>query len=152
MPVIAPTTPDAPLDYRTTAALSLLLSAWLIAIDPIITRDAIIYLRTAEAYLQDGFFASQQLFGRPMLSLCIATVHQLTGLSLLWSGLLLSSLVYALLCVGFVAVVRELGGGRKTQVIAAVVILCHPLISDYRSSIMRDPAYWAFMILSLIHI
>ena len=142
-------TPDSPLDLRVVAVASLLLSAWLIAIDPIVSRDAIIYLRAADAYLQQGFFASQQQFGRPLLPVLIATVHQLTGLSLLHAGLLLNSLFYALLCCAFVATVRLLGGGFKVQLFAALVVLSHPLLADYRSSVMRDPAYWAFMMLSL---
>ena len=146
---LAPAAPDQPLDYRIVAAVSLLLSAWLIAIDPIITRDAIIYLRSADAYLQEGFFASQQLFGRPLLSVCMAVVHQLTGLPLLYAGLLVNSLCYALLCCAFVAVVRTMGGERRVQVFAAVVILSHPMLGEYRSSIMRDPAYWALMVLAL---
>ncbi len=128
--------------------LSLLLSAWLIAIDPILTRDAIIYLRAAEAYLRDGFFAGQQIFGRPFLPVCIAICHQLTGLSLAHAGLLLNSLFYALLCVAFVAIIRTMGGNRRVQILATIVILSQPLIGDYRSSIMRDPAFWACILLS----
>ena len=136
------------LDYRLVAAASLLLSLWLIAIDPLVNRDAIIYLRSADAYLQHGFVASQELFGRPLISICFATIHQLTGIPLLYAGQLLNSLFYALLCVGFVATVRALGGDRRVQLIAAIVILSHPILNDHRSSIMRDPAYWAFIMLA----
>jgi hypothetical protein len=129
-------------------ALSLALSAWLIAIDPIVTRDAIIYLRAAQAYLQDGFFASQQVFGRPFLSVLVAIVHQITGLSLVHAGLLLNSLFYALLCAAFVDIVRRMNGSRRVQIFAVVVILSQPVIGDYRSSIMRDPAFWACMLMA----
>ncbi len=129
-------------------ALSLLLSAWLIAIDPIVTRDAIIYLRAAQAYLQDGFFASQQVFGRPFLSVLVAVVHQLSGLSLLQAGLLVTSLFYALLCGAFVDIARTMDGSRRVQIFAIVVILSQPVIGDYRSSIMRDPAFWACMLMA----
>ena len=81
------TFPDNPaaIDYRVVAALSLLLSLWLIAIDPVLNRDAILYLRTADAYLQGGFAASQQLFERPALSICLALLHQFTGLPLVYA-------------------------------------------------------------------
>ena len=140
--------PGTNLDCRLVAAASLLLSLWLIAIDPLVNRDAIIYLRSADAYLQHGFVASQELFGRPLISICFATIHQLTGIPLLYAGQLLNSIFYALLCVGFVATVRALGGDRRVQLIAAVVILSHPILNDHRSSIMRDPAYWAFIMLA----
>ena len=140
--------PGSTLDLRLVAVASLLLSLWLIIIDPLINRDAIIYLRSADAYLQHGFIASQELFGRPLISICFATIHQLTGLPLVLSGQLLNSLFYALLCVSFVATVGTLGGDRRVQLFAAMVILSHPMINDHRSSIMRDPAYWAFIMLA----
>lgn len=143
-----PATPIAPIDYRLVAALSLLLSAWLIAIDPLINRDAIIYLRTADAYLQDGFIASQSLYGRPLISICFATIHQLTGLPLVSAGLLLNTLFYLVFNVSFVATVHTLGGDRRIQWFAAIVVLTHPILNDHRSSIMRDPAYWALLILA----
>ena len=63
-----PTPGNPNLDLRIVFGLSLLLSLWLIYIDPLINRDGIIYLRAAEAYLQDGLLASQAIFGRPLLS------------------------------------------------------------------------------------
>ncbi|AQA17252.1 hypothetical protein BST95_02455 [Halioglobus japonicus] len=136
------------LDYRWVFAASLLLSAWLIAIDPLINRDAIIYLRAADAYLQHGFAASQQEFGRPLLSICIALIHNWTGLSTLWAGQLITTLAYAVLCTGFVAVIHVLGGDRRIQLLGAIVVLSHPLLNHLRSSIMRDPIYWALLILA----
>ena len=138
----------APLDYRVIVAASLLLSAYLIAIDPLINRDAIIYLRSADAYLHGGFLASQQLFARPLISICFALIHQLTGIPLVYAGQLLISLFYALFCAGFVATVRTLGGDRRVQLIAAIVVLSQPILNDHRASIVRDPAYWAFIILA----
>ena len=137
------------LQYRWIFFTSLLLSAWLIWLDPLINRDAIIYLRAADAFLKDGLVASQQLHARPILSIIIAFIHQLTGLSLLHAGLAITSLSYAALCVGFVATVRTLGGDRTVQIIAAVVILSHPWLNHTRTAIMREPAYLALMILSL---
>ena len=146
----APTaTHGTPIDYRWLAAASLLLSLWLIALDPLLNRDAIIYLRTAETYLREGFVASQQLFGRPLLSILFATVHQLTGIPLVYAGLLVNSLFYALLCVGFVATLHTLGGDRRVQLFGAIVILSHPVLNEHRSSIMRDPAYLAMLVLAL---
>ena len=136
------------LDYRWVFAASLLLSAWLIALDPLINRDAIIYLRAADAYLQGGFGASQQVFGRPLLPIAMALINQWTGLSTMMAGLLIVTLFYALMCTGFVATVHTLGGDRRVQIIAAAVIISHPILNHDRSSIMRDPIYWALLIMS----
>jgi hypothetical protein len=140
------------IDNRWVAAVSLLLSLWLTAIDPVINRDAIIYLLTAEAYLREGIGASHALFDRPLLSICIAHLHQLSSLSLAHSGLVLNAAFYALLCTSFVTVTRHLGGNRQVQLLAALVILSHPMLNNYRSSIMRDPAFWAFVMLSFQHL
>lgn len=140
--------PNALLDYRVIIALSFVLSLWLILIDPIINRDGILYLRTADAYLEGGIIAGQSLFDRPILPISFALLHKATGIPLLYSGLILTTIFYALLCVGFVATIRVMGGDRRVQVIAAIVILSHPMLNNSRSSIMRDPAYWAFSILA----
>ena len=140
--------PNALLDYRIIFALSCLLSVWLILIDPIINRDGILYLRTADAYLQGGIGAGQSLFDRPILPISFALLHKVTGIPLLYSGLILTTIFYALLCVGFVATIRVMGGDRRVQIIAAIIILSHPMLNHSRSSIMRDPAYWAFSILA----
>lgn len=147
--------PLNPPDYRQNLTLywwialaSLLLSLWLIWMDPVINRDAIIYLRAADAYLLEGLAASQEIHGRPLLPLLMAYVHQLTGIPLLHAGLGLISLFYVILCLAFVATVRTLGGDRSIVLIAAIVILSHPWLNHTRSSIMREPAFLAFLMLS----
>jgi len=137
------------IDWRWLLAASLLVSVWLIAIDPIINRDAILYLRAAEAYLDQGLLASQALHGRPLLSVCIGLLHQLTGMPLLVCGHLLNAAFYGVLVLAFVGTVRVLGGDHRTQLFAAALILFHPVINEYRSSIMRDPAYWALLMVSV---
>ncbi len=137
-----------PIDYRIIVAASVVLSIWLMLIDPVINWDAILYLRTAEAYLQEGLLTSFTLFDRPFLSILIGLLHRVSGLSLLHSGLLLSTVFYAILSTAFVSIVRLLGGDRRVQIIAAVIILSHPLLAQGRDSIMRDPPYWAFSLLA----
>ena len=137
------------LDWRLLVAVSVGLSIWLIAIDPVVNRDAILYLRAADAYLQDGLLASQALFGRPILSVSIAFLHKLTGIPLLWCGHILTSAFYALLTWACVSTVAIMGGDRRTQWFAAILILSPPVLNDYRSAIMRDPAYWSLLMLSL---
>ncbi|MEM1111967.1 MAG: hypothetical protein AAGI11_08665 [Pseudomonadota bacterium] len=146
----AQSTQNDALDLKLVFGISLLLSLWLIISDPLINRDGIIYLRAAEAYLRDGLLASQAIFGRPLLSVGMGLLHQLTGLPLLYCGQLIITLSYAFLCCGFVAVIRELGANRSVQIVAALVILTHPMLNEYRSSIMRDPPYWAAIIYAFL--
>lgn len=143
---------DTLLSNRAICIASLLLSLWLIAIDPVINTDAIIYLRTADAFLREGFVASFALFDRPLLPIAMAIIHKFSGLSLEYSGQLLISLIYMLLCLSFVTVIKQLGGNQRVQLFALLLILCHPIINNYRSSIMRDPGFWAFSLLSLMEL
>ena len=140
------------LHKRVIGILSLLLSLWLILIDPVINNDAIIYLRTADIFLREGLAESFLLFDRPLLPIAIALIHKFSGLSLQHSGQLLTSLAYMLLCLSFVALIKQLGGNQRVQLFAMVIILCHPIINNYRSSIMRDPGFWAFSLLSLLEL
>ncbi|WP_116368408.1 hypothetical protein [Parahaliea mediterranea] len=137
------------IDLRLVAFASLLLSLWLIFLDPLINRDGVLYLRAAQAYLSEGLAASRALFGRPVLSILIAELHRLSGLPLATVGLALTTLCYIGLSVGMVATVATLGGDRRIQLFAAILILAYPVLNDYRSAIMRDPAYWACMIWAL---
>lgn len=137
---------------RVVAVLSFLLSAWLIHIDPVVNRDGILYLRTADAFVDGGMAAGFALFDRPLLPFAFALLHELTGLSLLTSAHVLISLLYAGLSVSFLHAVRVLGGNRQVQLIAVLLILAHPIINDYRSSIMRDPGYWMFSLLAMLEL
>ena len=141
-------TAQANLDYRLVFVVSCLLSMWLITIDPLINRDAIIYLRTADAYLQDGILASQSLFDRPFLSILFALIHKFTGIPLVYAGQMVVTVFYGLLATGFVATVRTLGGDLRVQMLAAVLIISHPVLNDWRANIFRDSAYWALSLLA----
>ncbi|MFT5482425.1 MAG: hypothetical protein ACI9GW_001076 [Halieaceae bacterium] len=139
-------------DYRAIATVSLLLSLWLVLIDPVSNRDAILYLRTAEAFLNDGFWASFATFDRPLVPIIFALIHKLTGLSLLHSGQVFTTLIYIALSLSFVRAIKELGGNAQVQAIAVVIILTHPIINSYRTAIMRDPGYWTFCILAMVEL
>jgi hypothetical protein len=136
------------LDYRLVFAVSCMISLWLIAIDPIINRDAIIYLRTADAFLENGWLAGQAVFDRPLLPFIFATIHKFTGLPMVYAGQLVTTLFYGLLATSFVATIRVMGGDHRVQLLAAIVILSHPMLNTARSDIMRDPAYWAMTTLA----
>ena len=47
------------------------------------------------------------------------------------------SLAYGVMCTGFVATVHTLGGDRRVQWLAAIVVLSHPMLNHTRSAIMR---------------
>lgn len=140
--------PGRGVGYSVLASLSLLLSAWLLFIDPLFNAAGVAHLRAAEAYLQWGLPAALAL-APPLPALPIAMIHQFSGLSLLHAGLLVSSGLYALLCCVFVATCKQLGGERRVLYFAAVLILLLPMLNAQRSAIGGDPGYWALLLLSV---
>ena len=137
------------ISFPALACASLLASLWLIAIDPVINDEAVIVLRAADTYISSGFAASVDLFERPLLPIAIATIHQLTGVSLVVAAHSLTTGLFILLCQAFVSTVAMLGGSRQAQLFAAILVLLHPLLCSFRSDFFTEPGYWAFMLLAL---
>jgi len=117
--------------------------------DPVINRDGPLYLFTAETYLEQGFTAALNIYPWPFFSILIAGTSQLTGLPLHIASHIIVSLCFFIGSYAFVRLVGVLGGSKKAQCFALIIILFHPLLADYRSSSVRDPGMWAFMLLSL---
>ena len=134
------------------AVLSLLVSAWLIAIDPVLDNDGVLYLVAAETFVAEGFQASVEIYQWPFLQVLIGTLHALTGLTTVTTGLLIVSLCYALLAVAFVHTVKEMGGGPLTQLLAALMVVFHAQLGADRSAIARDTGMLAFMLLALVEL
>lgn len=132
-----------------SACISLILSARHNNVTHVLSHDSLLYLRTAQAFLDHGLQAAIELYSWPLLSILIAGVHQVTGLTLALSGHMIIALLYAALVCAFVSLVRDLGGSSKTQLLAMLVIIIFPTLNDYRSYITRDIGYWLLTLLSL---
>ena len=129
--------------------LSLIASILIILQSDVLSYDSLLYLETARTYLNSGLEAAVAVYPWPFLSVIIATLHQVTGLSLPVSGHLLITLLYAAITCCFILLVSNLGGNTRTQLIAAILILIFPTFNDYRDYIIRDPGYWFCVLLSL---
>lgn len=134
------------------AMLSLLVSMWLIAIDPVIDNDGVLYLVAAETFVKEGFLASVDIYHWPFLHMLIGSLHDMTGLQTVNAGLLVVTLCYALLAVAFVRTVREMGGNATVQFLAVMVVVFHSQLGADRSAIARDPGMLAFLLLALVEL
>jgi hypothetical protein len=128
-------------------SLLLSISAYLCH-DPI-NVDGILYLHTAETYLNNGLDAALAEYRWPLYSILIAATSQLTHLSLLHAAQLLNAGLVGLLVVVFIKLIEELGGSRPVMIAATLIILLYPPLNHDRSLIVRDFGYWAFALLSL---
>lgn len=133
-----------------TALASLLLSAWAVWLDPIINNDGILYLRVAEAFYDGDIETAVGLYQWPLYPYLISLVKTILPISFEQAAHLLNALFYVLIVWGFLAIIYELGGNRRTLVIAALVILLFPTLSKYRSYLIRDPGFLVGYLWSLV--
>ena len=129
--------------------LSLMLSCWAYLANPLVNPDGVLYLRAAEAYLAGGVEAAFGLFEWPCYPIAIGLLRQASGLPLTGSAQVLDALLVGLLVVGFVSWCRAAGGGRRTALFAAALVLTHPGLNEYRNFVIRDFGFWAFGLCSL---
>ena len=129
--------------------VSLVLSAWRLTQDPVINDDGILYMRAAEAILAGGWRSGLAIYSWPFYAWLVALLHQATGLGLEAAAHALDFALQALTVWAFITVVRALGGDRRVMIAAALIILVHPPLNDYRSFVIRDFGYWAFYLIAL---
>ena len=134
--------------YSLAILASMAFSLWLTS-NILVNNDGILYLQTAQAYLQSGFEDARNLYGWPFYSILIALMHQLTHLPLEQAAFLLDNFLCVLIVTGFIALTKKLGGNFQVQVCAAIVILCHIGFNEYREYIIRDFGHWAFLLYAL---
>ena len=113
----------------------------------IINRDGMLYVNTAEAYLDGGFAAAKALFAWPFLSIAIAYASQITGLAIEDAGYLLNAFFMAGACALMVACVQR----KMPELvwISALTILAVPGLNEYRNELLREFGCWFFVMLTI---
>jgi len=104
-----------------TIALSLTISSLYISATHVLSPDSLLYIFTAQTFIDHGLQAAVEAYRWPLLSLVIAGMHQPTGLSLVLSGHILIASLYAGLSCAFVLLVRDLGGSTRSQLLALLI-------------------------------
>ncbi|MCK6404428.1 MAG: hypothetical protein L6Q60_00270 [Rhodocyclaceae bacterium] len=111
-----------------------------------VNRDGMLYVTTAQAFLDGGYAAAKASFGWPFLSIAIAVVAKLTGLGLENAAYLLNALFMAGACALIVASV-----GRRAPELAwitALTVLALPGFNEYRNELLREFGCWFFIALA----
>ena len=129
-----------------TFSASLLLS--LVArLGCVTNRDGMLYVNTAEAYLEGGFTAAKALFGWPFLPIAMAYTSRITGLAIEDAGYLLNALFMAGACALMVACIQ-----RKIPELAwisCLTVVALPGFNEYRNELLREFGCWFFVMLSI---
>lgn len=147
---------DLPLVLLCCFAISLLLSLSQILSDPVINKDAIIYIQSAHFIQIGDWQTAGKLYNWLFYPILIAAASSMTNLGLENAAHLLGALFNATTCSLFVLLVHALGGThRRVLWLAALVVLCFPQFNEYRNMIIRDHGYWACYLamgLSFVHL
>ncbi len=135
---------------RAMAACVVLISVFLgLLMGEVVNRDGILYISTAQAYLDGGFKAAMGQYNWPAYSILFALISEWTGLSLEASAHLLNTLLMLLLVDSFLRFSHQLLQENSRPWIAALVILSFPPF-DHRLEIYRDWGYLAFTLCALV--
>lgn len=138
------------LDLRVQAVLiSLLVSGvgFLFRTTP--NDDAYTYIRTAEIFLAEGTGAAIAYYQWAVYPILIGIISRLFGLEPFAAAYLLDALFFALLVFAYLSVIACIDNSRRVMLLAAIAVLVYPQLNEYRQEVIRDTAFWAFMLLAL---
>jgi hypothetical protein len=111
-----------------------------------LNRDGILYVNTAQVFLDEGFGAAKTAFNWPFLSISLALVSKITGLGLENAGYLLNALFMAGACALMVSCAQR----RHPEIAWSVCLmtLALPGLNEYRNELLREFGCWFFIMLS----
>jgi hypothetical protein len=132
--------------------LSCLFSVVVILQNPVLNDDAYSYLRAAEVFNQSNAATVLETYGWYAYSIVIALADHVFPGGLKVAAHILNTLSYALLVYVFITLCREYQNLRRVQWFAAMVVLGMPLLNEMRFFLIRDAAFWAFTLLSFLHL
>lgn len=128
------------------AFIASLLLSLIARLGSIINRDGMLYVNTAQAYLDGGFAAAKALFAWPFLPIVMAYVSRLSGLEPENAGYLVNALFMAGTCALMVACVRR--ESPELAWIACLTVIALPGLNEYRNELLREFGCWFFIMLA----
>jgi len=70
-------------------------------------------------------------------------------MGLFTAAYVIDSIWYALIVFAFISIVKETQPSKLVVVLAAIVVLVHPQLNEYRTSVIRDSGFWALSLIAL---
>lgn len=132
-----------------TAVAVLVAMVWAHATGDVINRDGIIYVRAAQALLDQGLAASMAIYNWPGYSLLIAAVIRLGGTTPEMAAAVINGVCWMVLADAFVRLAHRLDGAAGRPWVPALVILSLPVFG-HRLEIYRDWGYLGFGLLACV--
>ncbi|MFV1977503.1 MAG: hypothetical protein ACC651_17310 [Candidatus Scalindua sp.] len=131
--------------------ISIIISVWSIYDDPTINRDALLYLNSAELYIDGRWIEGLRAWNWPFYPFLISIIGSATNLSAEHSAYILNTLLWSVVVLSFIALTKEMGGTLRHILAAAIIILVFTKINNYRDYIIRDAGYIAFYLLGFLY-
>lgn len=126
---------------------SLLLSWIALRFDPVIARDASLYIDIARLTAHVGIEQARGQFDWPWFPILLGLLHMASGIGLEVLAHLLCELFTALTCVLVVDLLQRIR--LRYGYWAALVVLALPAFNSYRADIIRENGFWCFSFLAL---
>ncbi len=125
---------------------SLLIASVWIVFDQhgVINNDGVLYLRQANLFAQGDLEGAKAIYSWPFFSYLIAQVHQLSGISLLYSAQLINILLFVVASFFFLKTLLILSKDHTVLLAGFLAIMTSiPILDDYMPMLMRDNGMWA---------
>lgn len=110
------------------------------------------YLSGAYDFINSGLTAAMYHTTWPLYSILIAEISQLCGISLLHAAFSLNLLLNVLIAIAFVNLMMELNASRMMAIAAMITLFAFHAYNGFRSNIIRDFGYWAFLLFSVTYL
>jgi len=111
-----------------------------------LNRDGMLYVETAQVFLEEGLGAAAKIYSWPFLPILMAGTSSLTGFDLEQSGHLLNALFIAGACGLLVASAKQIFPEALWHI--CFVVLALPAVNGYRDELLREYGCWFFIMLS----
>ena len=116
-----------------------------------INPDSVLYFEAAKLFVVGEWRQGFNIFPWPLYSLCIATMHKLTGLGIQLSAQVLHAIFFAITTFSFLKIIQIAGGGSRVLLAGALILFSSLyLVGDILEMLMRDQGFWAFFLSSLV--
>ncbi len=133
--------------YIVTFCISLIFSCLSISTDNSINHDAVVFMDAATAFIRDGVGALFAEYNWPFYSWLVAIAHQIFWFTHIeQTAHFINTLFIAATCLLFLKIYAEITNGKGSLWVASILVLTLVGINKYRADVMRDFAYWSFVL------
>lgn len=142
---------DRPLWCLALIALSAVVSAWAVYLDPVINSGAVADLQAARIIAAGQWRDGLMLAEVPLYASLLGVASGLSGAGIVAVAHVMEAVFHVALVLGFASLTAVMGGGRAAQALAAMLILLSPALNELRAAVGASAGYWAVYVWSLAY-